>query len=59
MTPMNTTQDTKRSRYLDSLAASLESRAAAGDPEHGVSKERLEKAANLYRYQAEMARRGK
>jgi hypothetical protein len=55
----STRPETKASRFLDSLATTLESRAASGDPEHGVSKERLEKAANLYRYQAEMVRRGK
>jgi hypothetical protein len=50
---------TKASRYLDSLATTLEARAASGDPVHGVSKERLEKAANYWRYQAARVRGGK
>lgn len=59
MTTPTTRPETKASRYLDNLAAELESRAAAGDPVHGVSKERLEKAANYWRFQAECARRGR
>lgn len=58
MTTARTQRDTKRSRFLDGLAEGLESRIRTNDLQ-GASVERLEKAANLYRYQAEMARRGR
>jgi hypothetical protein len=53
-----TPRDNKRSRFLDGLASELETRAATGDL-RGYTPAQLEKAANLYRYQAEAARRGR
>jgi hypothetical protein len=56
MQTARTQRDTKRSRFLDGLAIGLETRAATGDL-RGFAPADLERAANLYRYQAEMARR--
>lgn len=53
-----TKRDTKRSRFLDGLAQGLETRLATGDL-RGFAPAQLERAANSYRYQAEMVRRGR
>jgi hypothetical protein len=53
-----TKRDTKRSRFLDGLASELETRLATGDL-RGFAPAQLERAANLYRYQAEAARRSR
>lgn len=57
MTTTTTRPETKASRFLDGLASDLEARLATGDL-RGFAPAQLERAANLYRYQAEMARRG-